>query len=63
MGADFGYITLTLWNNPVFDYGLNGSRLFKVSENIYMDLESGINFGIGYKEIPMLYINLGFSVN
>lgn len=63
MGADFGYMTLTLWHFPVSAYGFNGSRLFKVSKNIYLELESGINFGIEYRETPILYVNLGFSVN
>ncbi len=66
VGANFGFMTKPII--PVFAYGFNGSYLFNLSRNIYLELESGINFGIpgigyGMEDIPMFYVSLGFSVN
>ncbi len=62
VGANFSYTSIFGIYRPISYYGFDGSWLLNVSRNIYLELESGIDFGIGYST-PMLYISLGFSVN
>jgi hypothetical protein len=61
VGANGGFIGMFIY--PISFYGFNSFYLFEISNNIYLELESGFHSPFTGDFSPIYYLNIGLSIN
>jgi hypothetical protein len=61
LGLNAGFTGIFIY--PIPFYGLNSFYLFNISDNIYLELESGFHSSFSEKKAPVFYLSVGLSVN